>query len=137
MAGLSTLEEFEAELDALYETNYEVASLIDALIEELGNDEDYLHGLKDEVPKWHFMYAPSFEFKLFSEAKKENRHIYSLKIYDEEGGKVPFRVFVAHDCATNEYFVLSVQPRNSCYVTSTPAYRDLCSRYDRLDILAY
>ncbi|WP_157412265.1 hypothetical protein [Acidovorax sp. Root217] len=134
---MATIEEFEEDLEALYETHPDVAGLIDALIEELGNDEDYLQTLLDDVPKWHFMYQPAFEFKLFSEARKSNRSIYSLKLYDLDGSKIPFRVFVTYDRAVNEYLVLSVQPRKTCYDTSTADYRDLCDRYDRLNIFAH
>ena len=49
MSVLITIEEFEDELDALVEANPDDAGLIDALIEELGADQDLLAGLSDEV----------------------------------------------------------------------------------------
>jgi DNA-binding Xre family transcriptional regulator len=58
MASLSTIEEFESELDELVKTNPADAGLIDALIEELGSDDDLLAVLADDVPKWHFMFNP-------------------------------------------------------------------------------
>jgi hypothetical protein len=134
MPVLNTIEEFEDELDTLVETNPDDAGLIDALIEELGVDHDLLDTLSDEVPKWHYMFNPSFEIKRFGECWKAGRRIYSLKPYDEDGHLIGYRIFIAHDVHADEYFVLSVQPRATCYDTTTDEYRRLCYRYDRLGI---
>lgn len=85
MPELSTIEELEAELDALIETNPDDAGLIDALIEELGADHDLLATLSDEVPKWYFVFKPSFEIKRFTACWQSGRRIYTLKPYDENG----------------------------------------------------
>lgn len=59
MTYLGTLDEFEDELEALYETAPQAAGLIDALIEELSGDEDCLRTLSDRVPKWlYFTHQP-------------------------------------------------------------------------------
>lgn len=134
MSVLNTIEEFEDELDALVEANVEDAGLIDALIEELGADHDLLDTLSDEVPKWHYMFNPSFEIKRFEACWKAGRRIYSLKPYDEDGHLIAYRIFFGHDVHTNEYFVLTVQPRATCYDVTTDEYRNLCDRYDRLGI---
>lgn len=134
MPNLNTIEEFESELDVLVETNPDDAGLIDALIEELGADYDLLGTLCDEVPKWHYMFNPSFEIKRFGECWDGGRRIYSLKPYDEDGHLIGYRIFIGHDIHTDEYFVLSVQPRATCYDTTTDEYRHLCDRYDRLGI---
>ena len=62
MPTLITIEEFEDELDALVQANPDDGGLIDALIEELGADSAMLETLCDEVPKWHYMFNPSFDF---------------------------------------------------------------------------
>jgi hypothetical protein len=134
MSVLNTIEEFEDELDTLVETNPDDAGLIDALIEELGADHDLLYTLSDEVPKWHYMFNPSFEIKRFEACWKAGRRIYSLKPYGEDGHLIYYRIFVGHDVDTDEYFVLTVQPRATCYDTTTDKYRSLCDRYDRLGI---
>ncbi len=136
MPFLKTTEEFEAELDELVKTAPDVVGLIDALIDELAADQELLSTLHLEVPKWHYGFTPPFEIKRFGECWKGGRSIYSLKPYDEEGHLIPYRVFIAHDIQTDEYFALTVQPRASCYDTSHPAYRHLCERYDRLNIPA-
>ena len=136
MAFLTTIEEFEIELDALVETNSDDAGLIDALIEEIGADHDLLDTLSDDVPKWHYTFNPSFEIKRFRECWQAGRRIYSLKPYDENGHLIGYRVLVGHDVHTDEYFVLTVQPRATCYDTTTDEFRSLCDRYDRLNIPA-
>ena len=136
MSVLITIEEFEDELDALVETNPDDAGLIDALIDELGADQDLLAGLSDEVPKWHYMFNPSFEIKRFAECWQSGRRIYTLKPYDENGHLIGFRIFIGHDIHADDDFVLTVQPRATCYDTTTAEYRSLCDRYDRLGIPA-
>lgn len=136
MAILNTIEEFEAELDALVETNPEDGGLIDALIEELGADHDLLDTLCDEVLKWHYMFNPSFEIKRFAACWKIGRRIYTLKPYGADGHLIDCRIFIGYDMHTDEYFVLSLQPRATCYDTTTDEYRNLCNRYDRLGIPA-
>lgn len=134
MPSLVTINEFEDELDALAEHDPDNAGLIDALIEELGADHDLLAVLSSEVPKWHFLFEPSFEIKRFVRCWQSGRRIYVLKPYDESGSLVAYRIFIGHDVRTQEYFVLTVQPRATCYDTTTAEYRSLCDRYDRLGI---
>jgi|GEM_PF-1443093 len=136
MSVLKTIEEFEEELDALVATNPDDAGLIDALIEELGADRDLLDMLSDEVPKWHHMFNPPFEIKRFEACWKAGRRIFTLKPYDEDGHLTNYRLFIGYDLKTDEYFVLTVQPRATCYDTTTDEYRRLCDRYDRLGIPA-
>lgn len=134
MAILNTTSEFEDELDDLAGKSAEDAGLIDALIEAIGSDAETLDALCREVPKWHFLFRPPFEIKRFEAAWQDGRRIYVLKPYDENGGLIPYRIFVGYDIATDEYFALSVQPRTSCYDTRSNAYASLCYRYDALDI---
>jgi hypothetical protein len=136
MAVLRTVKEFEDELDALVVTNADDAGLIDALVEELGADGDVLDTLSDEVPKWHYTFNPPFEIKRFAACWKTGRRIYTLKPYDENGHLINFRLFIGYDITTHEYFVLTVQPRATCYDTTTDEYRGLCDRYDKLGIPA-
>lgn len=134
MSRLAPLDEFEDELDALYETAPHDAELIDALIEELMGDEDCLRTLTNDVPKWLYRYSPPFEIKRFEHAWKGGRDIYLLKPYDEDGHPLDYRFFLAHDAHTDEYFALSIQPRDTSYDPTTDAYRRLCNRYDGLGI---
>jgi len=134
MPLLITIEEFEDELDMLVTTNPADAGLIDALIEELGSDHDLLSNLTHEVPKWHFMFRPPFEIKRFVHCWQNGRRIYALKPYNEDGHLIGFRVFIGHDIHTDEYFVLTVQPRASCYEKASTEYKSLCERYDKLGI---
>jgi len=134
MPELVTINEFEDELDGLAKRQPDDAGLIDALIEELGADRELLCTLSDGVPKWLYMFKPSFEIKRFIECWQSGRRIYSLKPYDENGTLIGYRVFIAHDIETDEYFALSIQPRENCYDTTTPEYRSLCERYDGLGV---
>lgn len=135
MTSLSVAEELDDDLDGLVATHEADVGLIDALIEELAQDEHALATLANDVPKWcspHF--NPPYEIKKFQEAWAQGRRIYVLKPYDEEGHLIGFRLFVGHDINTDEFFALSVQPTSSCYDTSTDAYAALCGRYDRLGV---
>lgn len=134
MPILATTNEFEDELDTLAENDPDDAGLIDALIEELGADHDLLEVLSSEVPKWHYLFEPSFEIKRFVRCWQSGRRVYVLKPYDENGSLIGYRVFIGHDVRSNEYFVLTVQPRVTCYDTTTAEYKSLCDRYDRLGI---
>lgn len=134
MSYLGTLDEFEDELDALYEIAPQDAELIDALIEELSGDEDCLSTLTDHVPKWLYLYRPAFEIKRFEHSWNTGRNIYVLKPYGEDGHLISYRIFLGHDADTDEYFALSVKPRDTCYDTTTDGYRLLCDRYDGLGI---
>lgn len=134
MSYLGTLDEFEDELEALYGSAPEAAELIDALIEELSGDEDCLRTLTEDVPRWLWEFNPSFEIKRFHEAWDSGRNIYLLKPYGEDGHLLDYRIFLAHDAYTDEYFALSIQPRNTCYDPTTDGYRCLCARYDGLGI---
>lgn len=136
MSVLKTIDAFEDELDVLVKTNPDDVGLIDALIEELGDDRDLLGRLGDETPKWHYMFNPPFEIKRFAACWHSGRRIYTLKPYGEDGHLIDYRLFIGHDMRTDEYFVLSVQPRATCYDTTTDEYRSLCDRYDRLGIPA-
>jgi hypothetical protein len=134
MPILITVEEFEDELDALVQANPDDGGLIDALIEELGADSAMLETLCDEVPKWHYMFNPSFEIKRFEACWQAGRRIYVLKPYGVDGHLLNYRIFIAHDVRAGEYFVLTIQPRATCYDTTTDAFRNLCHRYDGLGI---
>lgn len=134
MAYFGTSEEFEDDLSKLRENFAASAELIDALIEELADDEEFVDRLLDEVPKWHFLHDPSFEFKLFNGAFREGRRIYTLKPYDRDGSLLAHRVFVGYDCSTHEFFALTISHRSECYDTNSASYRRLCTSYDGLRI---
>lgn len=136
MTTLRTIDELEQELDELAENHPDVVGLIDALIDELAADEEMLEILFADVPKWHHLFKPPFEIKRFEACWTTGRRVYILKPYDDDGHLIDFRLFLAHDVHSDECFVLTVQPRSTCYDTTTPAFRDLCGRYDRLDIPA-
>lgn len=134
MAGLSYCHEVDSELEVLaVEFENEVA-LIDALLEELGNDQEMLQRLTQDTPHWHWDYEPAFEIKRFEECWKTGRRVYLLKPYDDDGHLSDFRILIGHDVDTDEYFVLSAQPRKTSYDPATEAFRRVCSRYDGLHI---
>lgn len=136
MTVLRTIEQLESELDELAERYPDVVGVIDALLDELVADDDLLDVLFSEVPKWHYLFKPPFEIKRFEACWQSGRRVYILKPYDEDGHLIDFRLFLGHDIRTDECFVLTVQHRSTCYDTTTTAYRNLCVRYDQLDIPA-
>jgi hypothetical protein len=134
MAGLGYSEEVIIELDALWTTHEAEAALIDALLEQLDADDDMLGRLSDETPLWHFNYVPSFEIKRFAACWDIGRRVYILKPYQPDGELSNFRVLMGHDIETDEYFVLSAAPRSISYDTTSQNFRNVCDRYDRLNI---
>lgn len=134
MAAFKTCEGFEQDLDDLVEPCAANAGLIDALVEQLCDDSDTVASLALEIPKWLHNYTPPFEIKRFEECWSGNRRIYLLKIYDEDGHLIDHRVFIGHDIHTDEFFALSIGHRETCYDSTTDAFRDLCARYDGLRI---
>lgn len=130
MTCLTTSEEFEVELDALRKVSSADAGLIDALIEELMDDAELVATFASGKSEWHYDYNPAFEVKRFSECWNTGRRVYILKPYDEQGHLLDYRIFVGHDISNDEYLVLTVQPRSTCYDATGPAFRSLCDSYD-------
>jgi hypothetical protein len=127
-------ESFDAEMNALFETHPAEVELIDALFDELAADQEQLDSLLDEVPKWHYFFEPSFEIKKFGECWDRKLRIYTLKLYDEDGHLIDYRVLVGHDRDEQVLFVLSVQPRASVYNANTAEFGALCATYEQLGI---
>lgn len=134
MAFLTVAEEADAELDVLSEAHESDVGLMDALFEHLQESPEVLDSLCRDVPKWHYDFKPPFEIKRFQSCWRSGMRVYVLKPYDEAGHLIDFRIFLGYDDSTDDYFVLSVQPRATCYDTSTQSYRDLCDRYRHLNI---
>lgn len=137
MPRLIVPSEVEDDLDVLVESHPDDVGLIDALLEELRNDQEALSALDRDVPKTLYMLEPPFEIKKFEECWSLGLRIYSLKPFDEDGHRIDFRVFLGHNVVTDDWFVLSIQPRATCYDTSTNEFRILCSRYSGLRIPSY
>lgn len=134
MAELFYCDELPDELDKLAISHSEDVALIDALIEELNDDPSTLEALTQGTPKWLYDYKPPFEIKRFEECWGRGYCIYILKLYDADGHLSDFRTLIAHDVHTDDYFVLSVQPRTTSYAKDSPAFRSLLDRYERLQI---
>jgi hypothetical protein len=129
MASLMVVEGAEDDLDLLATTHVEDVGLIDALIEELMDSNEFLKGMADEVPTWYYLFKPPFELKKFEVCWRQRMRVYILKIYDETGHLIDFRVFVGHDPRIDKFYILSVQPRATCYDTTKQEFIDLCDRY--------
>lgn len=125
----------EDELDRLYESDEDAAALIDALLEQLGDDE----GTLGEIfrPGHFFRYRPPFEVKRFEEAQRRGKNILTMRVRDEAGTLLPYRVLFAHHAQIDSYYVLSVASREDAYDPSKPGFLDLLVRYDEHGIPTY
>jgi len=135
MTDLYLCPEAEDELDALYETDEETASLIDVLLEELAGDQDMLGRLFR--PNNHFLYMPPFEIKVFAEARKRGKNIFILKVRNDEGELLNHRVLVAYHAQKDRYHVLTVANREISYDTSDPLFEAVLQRYERCGVPDY
>lgn len=134
MARLFVAEFFDEQLERYLDDHANDMGLIDALLEELMSDEALLDSLLCEVPKWHWTYKPSFEFKRFEEASRDAMEVYFLKIYDESSHLIDFRVFVGYDLERNDFYVLCMGLRDDCFDPHSETYRAIRSVYDQLGL---
>lgn len=125
----------DEELEALYALDEDAAALFDVLIEELSDDPVMLDHLC--VPANHFKYAPPFDVEVFEEAKKQGKNIYRIKVRNEEGSLLPWRMLVGFHSQKNLYYVLAVTEREHSYDTKHPDYRELLVRYEQAGIPDY
>ncbi|NCT82025.1 MAG: hypothetical protein GXC94_02685 [Comamonadaceae bacterium] len=130
MTALAIPGAFDDQLDELVKTHPADAGLIDALLWELSEDDEMLARLQNEVPAWHWQYKPPFEFKRYQQAWATGRRVFIVKIYDEEGALLPFRVFFGYDLKLDEYVALCISHRSVSYHPGRQPFRLLCERYD-------
>lgn len=135
MTGFAALQEAYDELDALYEVDEAAAALIDVLLETLADDVDMLDRLCQ--PNNHYTYTPPFEIKRYAEMQRRGKNIYILKVRDEQGALLPYRVLIGYHAQIDIYYVLSVLQREIAYVTTDPAFCNVMRRYEQAGIPTY
>lgn len=135
MVNLILVKEAEDELDALYDIDEAAAALIDFLLERLLDDDDMLDRLCS--PKNHYTYTPPFEIKRYGEMQNLGKNIYTLKIRDEQGALLPYRVLIGYHAQINTYYVLSVPNRDIAYDTTDKVFQDVLDRYGSAGIPDY
>ena len=123
------------EIDAIFESDEPAGALIYALLEALEGDQAMLERLFR--PGNHFDYEPPFEVKPFGEAQRLGKNIFTMKIRDEEGALLPYRVLLAHHAQIDTYYVLSAASRGDVYDPGRSGFRDVLDRYDRHGIPTY
>lgn len=135
MPQLKVCIEAESELDELFKVNEEVVGVFDFLIEQLSEDGPMLEILFR--PANHFKYQPPFEVGRFATAQRIGKNIFRVKVRDEKGHFLSWRMFFGHDSQRDIYYVLSITEREHAYDTDHPAYRELLRRYDSAGIPTY
>ena len=99
-----------AELEALWQTDFDAAALIESIFEELEADDDLLdallaHGYVHED-------NPQFDVQKWVALWNRGINIWRLKPFDQDGHSVPYRVIYAYVPAKRRYVVLAIIPRD-------------------------
>lgn len=135
MAALIIVPAADDELDAVYDVDEDAGALIDALLESLAEDQATLGSLFR--PDRRFRHQPPFEVKAFAEAQRRGKNIFTLKIWDECGELLNYRVLYAYHGQCDTYYVLSVVSRDDAYDPTKPEFDELLDRYDECGIPTY
>lgn len=135
MIGFVPLPEAFDELDRLYDIDEAAAALIDVLFEKLDGDADMLDRLCQ--PNNHYTYTPPFEIKRYAEMQRRGKNIYTLKVRDDQGALLPYRVLIGYHAQINTYYVLAVIQREIAYDTTDPVFRIVLERYGQCGIPDY
>lgn len=128
-------EEANAELDALYDQDEDAAALFDLLLQEL-DANDHVRDLLFR-PANHFNFTPPFDVGRVGEAQKLGKNVYRIKVRNEAGQFVPWRMLLGFHAQIDVFYVLSVLPRDHAYDTGHESFRQALSRYERLGIPDY
>ncbi len=132
MADLFVSPAAERELDALFETDPETASLFDVLLENVADEPAILDDLNR--PRRHFDHDPSFEIKQFAEMQNKGKNVFIIKVWDEAGALLPYRCLYAHNPQRDRYHVLMFANRDFDYDSKHPDFIELTRRYDELGL---
>lgn len=126
-------DEIEAELDALAESDPDVADAAELLLEILYENRDLLARLHQ--PNTYPLCTPIFEVKRFIEAQRAGYNIYILKFQDLVNYKpTNYRVFLGFHAQKDIYYALAITNRSHSYNSNGSSYRSLCDRYERYNI---
>jgi hypothetical protein len=133
MTKLVITKDIEDDIDLLYETQPEVADVVEVLLESLYDDLDLLQSL--HTPTTYPLHTPFFEVKIFAEALSNGYNIYFLKFKDlHDHAIIGYRLFLGFNAQRDIYYALALTDRAIAYDTHHPAYGDLCRRYDQCRI---
>lgn len=131
MCRIEILPAADAELDALYEEDENAAAVFDELLIHLDEDKDMCGRLFR--PAHHFNYSPAFDIGKFAQAQKRGLNIFRIKVRDNNGSWIRWRLFIAHHARIDVYYVLSVCPREHAYDINHATFQQLCDRYAESD----
>lgn len=135
MTGFIPLPEAFDEIDAIYDIDENAAALIDVLLEALAEDDKMLDLLC--LPNNHYRYTPPFEIKKYEEMQRRGKNIYTLKVRDERGALLPYRVLIGYHAQIDTYYVLSVLQREIAYEKTDPVFCKVLERYGQAGIPDY
>lgn len=102
--------EASAELDALWENDFDAAALIEAIFDELEADQSLLDSLTDHG----FIRRddPSYDVNKWVELWRRGINLWRLKPFDCDGRSLPYRVIYAYVPTKRRYVVLGIVPRD-------------------------
>ncbi len=135
MTGFILLQEACDEIDALYEADEAAAAMFDVLLEVLADDPEMLARLC--LPNNHYTYTPPFEVKRYMDMQRRGKNIFTLKVRNEQGALLPYRMLIGYHAQIDTYYVLAVLHREIAYVTTDPIFTHVMARYEQAGIPTY
>ena len=132
MAELYVDRDLDAELEVLANLHPQLVGLVDAYLEKIGGDPVAIETFTRGTPKWEYLYDPSYEVKRFAACwqLQPRRHIYIVRLYDDDGSLADYRLLVGHDPSDDSLVALSFLHRGIAYDTGRPEFAALLARYD-------
>lgn len=113
----------------------EVADLFYVLLEELADDSDLLETLFR--PTNHYQYTPPFEVKDYVEMQRKGRNFLILKVRNEQGALLDYRLLLGYHSQIDTYYVLTLMDRDIKYDLNHPDIRVAIERYEQCGIPTY
>lgn len=132
MAVLIVEPAAESDLEQIWDINEDAAATITVLLEELESGVPEL----DRLFRRGFrrIEDPAFDVDHFIEFWREGFNLLRLKIWDEGGALVPYRILYAFDPRYDSYHVLAIIDRDFAYDRTHPIVQRVINDYTHLGL---
>lgn len=122
----------ERDLDALWDQDEDAAATIIVLLEELENGAPEVERLFRRG--FRRTEDPAFDVDHFEEFWRQGLNLLRLKIWDEGGALVPYRILYAYDPRYESYHALAIIDRNFAYDSNHPTVQRVIADYEHLGL---
>lgn len=122
----------ERDLDEIFEEDEDSAAVIDVLLEEFCNHPEWADLL--EKDRTRRIQDPAFENQKFEEAWRKGYFFFRLKLWNLDGGLVPYRILHATDRRTDNAHIFGIFARDIAYDINHTKVQRCFTDYDVLGI---